>query len=113
MTDDATPREVGSHAGLGLEPEREEVERINALGRQHIDQMNLIGALELVAFARAVQAEERERIAAHFDERDRGPDGKPLGIGFYDPHEPAEIIRALWPNDEVELRRQASARTQG
>lgn len=43
-------------------------------------------------------AEERERIAAHFDERDRGPDGKPLGLGFYDPHEPAEIIRALGPN---------------
>ena len=24
MTDDATPREVGSHAGLGLAPERED-----------------------------------------------------------------------------------------
>lgn len=31
-------------------------------------------------------AAERERLAKVFDERDKG-------IGFYDPHEPAEIIR--------------------
>lgn len=45
----------------------------------------------------AMLAAERERIAQHFDARDTGKDGKPLGIGFYDPHEPAEIIRALGP----------------
>ena len=32
----------------------------------------------------------REAAAAEFDRRDGG-----TGIGFYDPHEPAEIIRAL------------------
>ena len=53
---------------------------------------------ELTAFAEAVRAAERERIARHFDARDRGRDGEPMGIGFYDPHEPAEIIRALGPN---------------
>ncbi len=30
MTDDATPREVGSHAGLGLVPERDLVERLRS-----------------------------------------------------------------------------------
>lgn len=45
----------------------------------------------LDAVASAVAA-ERERIARHFDERDTGAGG------FYDPHEPAEIIRALGPN---------------
>ena len=44
------------------------------------------------AFATAVEAAERERIAQHFDSRDKGAGG------FYDPHEPAEIIRALGPN---------------
>jgi hypothetical protein len=52
----------------------------------------------------AAVAAERERIAKHFDARDRGPDGKPIGIGFYDPHEPAEIIRALKPNTEAQGR---------
>jgi hypothetical protein len=47
----------------------------------------------------AAVAAERERIAQHFDARDMGKDGKPRGIGFYDPHEPAEIIRALGPNE--------------
>ena len=42
------------------------------------------------------QAIERERIAQHFDSRDKGAGG------FYDPHEPAEIIRALGPSIEVE-----------
>lgn len=32
----------------------------------------------------------REAAAAEFDRRDGG-----TGIGFYDPHEPAEIVRAL------------------
>ena len=34
---------------------------------------------------------ERERIAREFDRRD-------TGNGFYEPHEPAEIVRALGPN---------------
>lgn len=54
-----------------------------------------------VEFATAAAAAEREYIAVHFDERDRGHDGKPHGVGFYDPHEPAEIIRALGPNAKV------------
>ena len=53
-------------------------------------------------------AAESERIARHFDARDRGKDGKPLGIGFYEPHEPAEIIRALATN--VEANRPKTAR---
>ena len=51
--------------------------------------------------ALAAVAAERERIAQHFDARDRVPDGKPMGIGFYDPHEPAEIIRAFGPNVDI------------
>lgn len=38
-------------------------------------------------------ATERERLACEFDRRDKG-----VG-GFYDPHEPAEIIRASPPKD--------------
>ena len=41
---------------------------------------------------------ERERIARHFDERDKG-----IG-GFYDPHEPAEIIRALGATINVAIK---------
>ena len=40
----------------------------------------------------AAVAAERERIAKHFDSLDKG-----VG-GFYDPHEPAWIIRNLGPN---------------
>ncbi len=39
--------------------------------------------------ARAVEQATRERIAQHFDSLDKGAGG------FYDPHEPAEIIRSL------------------
>lgn len=53
------------------------------------------GYQALEAHLSEMLAAERERIAQHFDARDKGPDGKPLGIGFYDPHEPAEIIRSL------------------
>lgn len=56
---------------------------------------------QMRAYAEQAVAAERARIAAHFDERDRGHDGKPLGAGFYEPHEPAEIIRSLGPNDEL------------
>lgn len=41
------------------------------------------------AYISAAVAAERERIAQEFDRRDAG-----VG-GFYDPHEPAEIIRAM------------------
>jgi hypothetical protein len=37
-------------------------------------------------FAKLVAQHERERLAKVFDKLDKG-------IGFYDPHEPAEIIR--------------------
>jgi hypothetical protein len=47
----------------------------------------------LTRFAALVRAQERERIARHFDARNTGKDGKPLGLGWYEPHEPAEIIR--------------------
>lgn len=44
-----------------------------------------------IADARREGAEAmREAAAAEFDRRDGG-----TGIGFYDPHEPAEIVRAL------------------
>lgn len=44
-----------------------------------------------LADARREGAEQmREAAATEFDRRDGG-----TGIGFYDPHEPAEIIRAL------------------
>lgn len=49
----------------------------------------------LARFAALVRAQALEDAAREFDRRNTGPDGKPLGIGFYDPHEPAEIIRAL------------------
>ena len=41
---------------------------------------------KVVRFAALVASAERERLANVFDERDKG-------IGFYDTHEPAEIIR--------------------
>jgi hypothetical protein len=43
----------------------------------------------ILTFVGAAVAAERERIAAHFDARDKGCGG------FYDAHEPAEIIRAM------------------
>jgi len=42
--------------------------------------------LHLEIFAKLLAQHERERLAKVFDELDKG-------IGFYDPHEPAEIIR--------------------
>jgi hypothetical protein len=41
----------------------------------------------LKAFEALVRADEREACAKMFDDRNNG-------IGFYEPHEPAEIIRA-------------------
>lgn len=45
-----------------------------------------------------IAAAERERIARHFDERDKGTGG------FYDPYEPAEIIRALETTINVAIK---------
>ena len=42
---------------------------------------------ELERFAELVAAHEREKCAKLFDDRDNG-------LGWYEPHEPAEIIRA-------------------
>ena len=42
---------------------------------------------KIEAFAKLVAAKERERLAILFDKRN-------TGTGFYEPHEPAEIIRA-------------------
>ena len=45
-----------------------------------------IGQGQLEAFAQLVAAKERERLAKMFDARN-------TGTGFYEPHEPAQIIR--------------------
>ena len=47
---------------------------------------------ELFAFADAVRAAERERMLSTLTRHDKGAGG------FYDTHEPAEIIRALSSN---------------
>jgi len=49
------------------------------------DKYSLLPFLE--AFAALVREDEREACAKVFEDRDNG-------IGFYEPHEPAEIIRA-------------------
>jgi hypothetical protein len=74
-----------------------EVSRSEAVGldRQKLDETIKMSAAHALSLIQETQAAERERIAKHFDARNTGQDGKPLGIGFYDPHEPAEIIRAL------------------
>jgi len=59
------------------------------------DRLKQLGAEEerkackakIVAFAKLVAAKEREACAKLFEDRDNG-------IGYYEPHEPAEIIRA-------------------
>ena len=45
-------------------------------------------------FAALVAAAERERIAAEFDRRAVYSDGTPSS-GWYEPHEPAEIVRGM------------------
>ena len=58
----------------------------------HIDEARMLLAQQPSAPSSEpadIAAAERERIAQHFDSRDKG-----VG-GFYDPHEPAEIIRAM------------------
>ena len=50
----------------------------------HQNQWESLGEDEKLEFA---MAHEREECAKLFDERDNG-------LGFYEPHEPAEIIRA-------------------
>ena len=84
------------------------IDRIMKLADDYADGKHTkghFGALRemLCASIDAALSEERERIAQHFDSRDKG-----VG-GFYDPHEPAEIIRALGPNVEVEAPLTAQA----
>ena len=55
----------------------------------HYETMFRVVREEVEAALAAGVAAERERIAAEFDARDKG-----VG-GFYDAHEPAEIIRAM------------------
>jgi len=68
MTDDATPREVGSHAGLGLAPERDPLPHVPPLPFAVFDEFgrgadDRVHAYAIVHAAAAV-AEERERIRA-------------------------------------------------
>lgn len=49
---------------------------------------------ELAQFAAMVAASERERVAAEFDRRAVYSDGTPAS-GWYEPHEPAEIVRGM------------------
>lgn len=46
------------------------------------------------SFAALVAARERERVAQEFDRRAVLSDGGPA-VGWYEPNEPAEIVRAL------------------
>jgi hypothetical protein len=55
----------------------------------HLQLLDEQDQADMLAFGRACMEVEREWIAAHFDSRDKGAGG------FYDPHEPAKIIRAL------------------
>lgn len=78
LADDIEDMTITHHDGEGQEP----IPQRAAL-------RELIAAA--LADARREGAEQmREAAAAEFDRRDGG-----TGIGFYDPHEPAEIIRAL------------------
>jgi hypothetical protein len=54
MTDDATPREVGSHAGLGLAPERD------AVLTQLDDRTNQTWAGKRARWAALVRAQDAE-----------------------------------------------------
>jgi hypothetical protein len=67
---------------------REDVVRIGReVGLPHwYDTKGLVNEKQLIKFATRIAEHERERLAKVFDELDKG-------IGFYDPHEPAEIIR--------------------
>ena len=56
-------------------------------GFEHIAEANYWHPL-FAKFAKLVAQHEREACAKVFDARDKG-------TGFYDPHEPAEIIRAM------------------
>ena len=59
-----------------------------AVGRQAPDAPEIVftQCLDIYRFATLVASAEREACAKLFDDRN-------TGTGFYDPHEPAEIIR--------------------
>jgi hypothetical protein len=71
---------------------REDVVHIGReVGLPHwYDTKGLVNEKQLIKFANRIAEHERERLAKVFDELDKG-------IGFYDPHEPAEIIRSRGP----------------
>ena len=56
--------------------------------------LSLIDIGYLEKFAALVAAAERKRIAAEFDRRSVYSDGTPSS-GWYEPHEPAEIVRSM------------------
>ena len=74
-----------AHLFTGEEMNREDIIRM-ALECGWSKEYLEIGDERLERFAALVASAERERLAKVFDELDKG-------IGFYDPHEPAEIIR--------------------
>jgi len=55
-------------------------------GNTHGEELYAMGIDDIVDTIVLVAAKERERLAKVFDARD-------TGTGFYEPHEPAEIIR--------------------
>lgn len=83
MTDPATIERLAREAGL-----YQDGDSWYSIGPGKYDEAD-VSSVDLARFAALIEAHERERIAAHFDSRDKG-----VG-GFYDPHEPAQIIRAL------------------
>ena len=62
-------------------------------------------SVELERFAALVAAAERERIACEFDRRAVYADGT-QSSGWYEPHEPAEIVRAMRPKANAQPQRQ-------
>ena len=76
-------------------------------GQQHSG-TSLVGIQSLERFASLVAAAERERIACEFDRRAVYADGT-QSSGWYEPHEPAEIVRAMRPKTDAQPQRQQKA----
>ena len=67
---------------------REDIIRMaREVGMTYMPHITEISMQQVIAFAKLVAQHEREACANLFDERDKD-------IGWYDPGEPAEIIRA-------------------
>lgn len=93
----ATAREVGIQANVGCIIDGEHKPAVSAL-------KSSVPVEWLEAFAREIADAERERIAAEFDRRAALSDGGPAR-GWYEPEEPAQIIRAMGdePRQESEI----------